>query len=52
MLDDPVFWLFTAPGLMLGFYAQSLIKANYVRYSRVPTPHGITGAEVARQVLD
>jgi uncharacterized protein len=52
MLDDPIFWLFTAPGLLLGLYAQSLIKANYVRYSRVPTPHGITGAEVARRVLD
>jgi Zn-dependent membrane protease YugP len=52
MLDDPIFWLFTAPGLLLGFYAQSLIKANYVRYSQVPSPHGITGAEVARRVLD
>jgi len=52
MLDDPIFWLFTAPGLLLGFYAQSLIKANYVRYSQVPTSHGITGAEVARRLLD
>jgi Zn-dependent membrane protease YugP len=52
VLDDPIFWLFTAPGLLLGLYAQSLIKANYVRYSRVPTSHGITGAQVARRVLD
>jgi len=52
MLDDPIFWLFTAPGLLLGFYAQSLIKANYVRYSRVPTQGGITGAQVARLLLD
>ncbi len=52
MLDDPVFWLFTVPGLLLGFYAQSLIKTNYVRYSRVPTSGGITGAEVARRLLD
>lgn len=52
MLEDPIFWLFAAPGLLLGLYAQSLIKANYVRYSQVPTRGGITGAEVARRLLD
>ena len=52
MLDDPIFWLFTIPGLLLGFYAQSLIKTNYVRYSRVPTSGGVTGAQVARRLLD
>jgi len=52
MLEDPIFWLFTAPGLLLGFYAQSLIKANYVKYSQVPTRRAITGAQVARRLLD
>ena len=52
MLDDPIFWLFTAPGLLLGFYAQSIIKSNYLRYSRVPTSNKITGAQVARRILD
>lgn len=52
MLEDPVFWLFVAPGLLLGFYAQSRIKANYIRYSQVPTENGMTGAQVARRLLD
>ena len=52
MLDDPIFCLFTAPGLLLGFYAQSLINANYARYSQVAIRGGMTGAQVARQLLD
>ena len=52
MLEDPIFWLFVAPGLLLGFYAQYRIKANYIRYSQVPTDSGMTGAQVARDLLD
>lgn len=52
MLEDPIFWLFTAPGLLLGFYAQSLIKTNYARYSQIATHGGITGAQAARRLLD
>ena len=52
MFEDPIFWLFVTPGLLLGFYAQSLIKANYVRYSQVATRGGLTGAQVARCLLD
>jgi uncharacterized protein len=37
MFGDSTFWLFVAPGLLLGLYAQARIKANYVRYSRVGT---------------
>jgi Zn-dependent membrane protease YugP len=52
MFEDSTFWLFVAPGLLLGLYAQARIKANYVRYSRVGTPGGIAGAQVARALLD
>ena len=52
MLEDPVFWLLVAPGLLLGSYAQSRIKSSYVRYSQVPTESGLTGAQVARHLLD
>ena len=45
MLEDP-------PGLLLGLYAQSRIKLNVTKYSQVPTQNGITGAEVARRLLD
>ena len=52
MFEDSTFWLFVAPGLLLGLYAQARIKANYVRYSRVGTTGGIAGAQVARALLD
>ncbi len=52
MWEDPLFWLFVLPGLLLGMYAQSRIKVNMARYARVSTEDGITGAEVARRLLD
>jgi uncharacterized protein len=36
----------------LGAYAQWRIKANVAKYSQVSTKDGITGAEVARRLLD
>jgi len=52
MFEDPIFWLFVAPGVLLGLYAQSRIKMNVMKYSQVPTASGFTGAEVARRLLD
>jgi len=52
MLADPVFWILVLPGLLLGAYAQSRIKINMVKYSQVRTLDGITGAQVARRLLD
>ena len=52
MLADPLFWLFVLPGLLLGAYAQSRIKINIAKYSQVRTQDGITGAQVARRLLD
>jgi Zn-dependent membrane protease YugP len=52
MFEDPLFWLFVLPGLLLGLYAQARIKMNVAKYSQVATQGGITGAEVARQLLD
>ena len=48
MFEDATFWLFVAPGLLLGLYAQARIKANYVRYARVGTSGHLPGAQVAR----
>jgi uncharacterized protein len=36
----------------LGAYAQWRITANVTEYSQIPTENGITGAEVARRLLD
>jgi Zn-dependent membrane protease YugP len=52
MFEDPLFWLFVLPGLVLGLYAQSRIKMNVTKYSQVETRSGMTGAEVARRILD
>lgn len=52
MLGDPLFWIFVLPGLLLGIYAQGRIKANVAKYSQVATRGGITGAQVARELLD
>jgi uncharacterized protein len=51
MFGDPLFWLCVLPGLLLGAYAQSRIKLNIAKYSRVPTSQGLTGGEVARRIL-
>ena len=52
MFGDPLFWLCVLPGLLLGAYAQSRIKLNIAKYSRVSITHGVTGGEVARRILD
>jgi Zn-dependent membrane protease YugP len=52
MLEDPLFWVLVLPGLLLGTYAQWRIKANVATYSQVSTKDGITGAEVARRLLN
>jgi uncharacterized protein len=52
MLEDPLFWIFVLPGLLLGAYAQSRIKMNIAKYSQIETQDGITGAQVARRLLD
>jgi Zn-dependent membrane protease YugP len=52
MMEDPLFWVFVLPGLLLGAYAQSRIKINIAKYTQLPTKNGMTGAEVARKLLD
>jgi Zn-dependent membrane protease YugP len=52
MFEDPLFWILVIPGLLLGVYAQWRIKINFAKYSQVGTEDGITGAEVARRLLD
>ena len=44
--------LLSLPALLLGLWAQSKIRSSFSRYSRVRTSTGLTGAEVARRMLD
>jgi hypothetical protein len=52
MYFDPLYLVFALPGLLLGLYAQSRVKSNFNKYSKARTARNVTGAEVARQLLD
>lgn len=43
-------WLFI-PVMILAFYAQSKVRSNYRKYAQVKNMRGLTGYEVARQIL-
>ncbi len=44
--------LILIPGILLSAWAQSKISSTYNQYSRVGNQRGITGAQVARYILD
>ncbi|MBN1313938.1 MAG: zinc metallopeptidase [Anaerolineales bacterium] len=44
--------LFSLPALLLGLWAQSRVKSAFKKYSRVRLGTNLTGAEVARRILD
>ena len=52
MFFDPLYLIFALPGLLLGLYAQSRVKRNFNHFKKVRTMRNVTGAEVARQLLD
>ena len=52
MFGDPLIWILILPGIVLGGLAQSWIKTNVSKFSRVPLRQGLTGAQVARHILD
>lgn len=47
-----LYLLFALPALILGLYAQMRIRGNFNKYAKVRTTRGVTGAQVARQLLD
>jgi len=51
MIIDQYWWLMI-PGLILGLYAQLKLTATYNKYLQVPAESGLTGAQVAREILD
>lgn len=52
MFYDPLFICFLIPSIVLGFIAQSMVKSRFQKYSQVRTARGLTGAQVARRILD
>lgn len=47
-----LYFLISIPALLLGLYAQMRVQSAFRKYSQVRTNSGMTGAEVARRVLD
>ena len=45
-------YLILIPGTLLTLWAQSNIKGTYRRYSQINSSMGMTGAEVARAILE
>lgn len=46
------YMVYVLPGLILALYAQSKITRNYAKYSKIRNSRSLTGAEVARIILD
>lgn len=49
---DPLYLILALPGLILGLWAQARVRGTFNKFSKVRTVRGLTGAEVARQLLD
>jgi hypothetical protein len=52
MFFSPYWLLFALPGLILSIWAQSKVRGTVKKYNKVPTARDVTGAEVARTLLD
>ena len=49
---DPLYLILALPGLLLGLWAQMRVKGTFNKYSKVRTASNLTGAEIARHLLD
>ncbi|MHB8621722.1 MAG: zinc metallopeptidase [Chloroflexota bacterium] len=45
-------WWLLIPSIIFVMYAQWKVKSTYQRYSQIPSRYGLTGAAVARRLLD
>ena len=52
MIFDPLYLLVIGIGMALSFYASSLTKSRFRKYSQYTTRSRLTGAEVARGILN
>lgn len=51
MLFGPMYWVFLGPALLLGLWAQLMVKSAYAKMSRVAASSGLTGAHAAARIL-
>jgi Zn-dependent membrane protease YugP len=51
MLFDPLYWIVIAIGMGLSLWANALVKGRFRKYSQISTRSGMTGAQVAKAIL-
>jgi Zn-dependent membrane protease YugP len=51
MIFDPLYIAFLAPGLLLSIWASIKVKRTFSKFSKVPIATGMTGAQVAQELL-
>ncbi len=49
---DPLYWMLMAPVLILSLLASFAVKRAFNKYAQVRSMSGLTGAQVARSILD
>ena len=49
---DPLYLILALPGLLLGLWAQARVRGTFNKYSKVRTARAMTGADIARYLLD
>jgi Zn-dependent membrane protease YugP len=49
---DPLYFAFLLPGVFLALFAQWRVKSTYAKMAQIPAQNRLTGAEVARRLLD
>ncbi|CAN5331342.1 MAG: zinc metallopeptidase [Chloroflexia bacterium] len=52
MIFDPIYLIMMAPTIILMLWAQRRVKSTFQKYSQVPNQQRMSGAEVARVILD
>ena len=52
MYFDPLYWLVIGIGMALSLWAQFRVKSAFSTYSAVASRSGMSGADVARRILD
>ncbi len=49
---DIIYLIFALPAILLSFWAQQKVKSTFEKYNKAKTFGGLTGAQVARHILD
>ena len=51
MIFDPTYFLIVGPGMLLALWASFKVKSTFKKYSEVTIARGLSGAEVAQELL-